>query len=210
MIKFWRDQVIFTLEKHSRWWLTKTWRIVLLLSEMSVQVQQGSILLLAISPLFSLARAVLPELCPAVPRAGAGHSLAQVPPARAARASWLPSVSQLSHWAGVSQPWDLGWGSCLLFSASLWSNNYQEAGENTGLDCNHLATWKFTSLHQKLSINIQEWSKWVLHSGDSHCSYSLNVSCLTSKARRLLGSFITDYLQASFYQSPLKKYNKTC
>lgn len=117
---------------------------------------------------------------------------------------------QLSHWAGVSQPWDLGWGSCLLFSASLWSNNYQEAGENTGLGCNHLATWKFTSLHQKLSINIQEWSKWVFHSGDSHCSYSLNVSCLTSKARRLLGSFITDYLQASFYQSPLKKYNKTC
>lgn len=46
------------------------------------------------------------------------------------------------------------------------------------------------------------------HSEDSRCSYSLNVSFFTSKARRLLDAFITDYLQASLYPSPLKNVMK--
>lgn len=118
---------------------------------------------------------------------------------------------QLCPWAGVSQHWDLGWGSCLPFSASLWNNNEQEAGENPGLGCDHMKI-HFPSpeiIHQH-SRMTKRLDSWMPHSGDSHCSYSLNVSCLTSKARRLQDSFITDYLQASFYLSPLKKCNETC
>lgn len=42
-----------------------------------------------------MARAVLPELCPVVPRQEAGHSLAQVPPALTPLGSVLPLVSVL-------------------------------------------------------------------------------------------------------------------
>lgn len=121
---------------------------------------------------------------------------------------------QVSCWADVSQHWGLGWGSCLPFSALLWSNNYEEAGENTGLGCDHMAMWKFIFPSPKSIPRHSRMTKrldsWMPHSGNSRCSYSLNVSFLTSKARRFLDSFITGYLQASFYLSPFKKCNEKC
>lgn len=124
MIKFWRDQVIFTSEKHSRWWLTKTWRIVLALSEMSVQVQQESILLLDISPLFSVACATWALPCCAP---GRGRTQPQDTSATSTGISHLLASFclwyQFSCWADGSQHWDLGLGSCLPLSASLWNNN---------------------------------------------------------------------------------------
>lgn len=98
-------------------------------------------------------------------------SLALALPARASCTSRLCSVSCCfcKLWLGpilppvraglVNQYLHLGTESYLPFSASLWSSNWKEAGENTGLACDHMAMWKFTFLHQKLSIVIQELPK---------------------------------------------------